>query len=266
MMNKMNASSGRGWKAFLVRVAALVLAAIGLVFFAVARLPMEQLRVLVLPSLSAHEVGLFTPKLYSQIVLGLLSLAVALVLFAMGLFCAAVPIGGILSSFWSDLEQLWRDVAAGLRAFWIYDRLRVAELGALTLWAVVLRCFFLSEPMRYDEAYTYLRYASKPIYIGATYYSPNNHLFNTVLMHLSTILVGGSPWALRLPTVVAGVLIVPLSYAAVRLCRGSGVGLLMAVSSSFPLIEYATNARGYSLGTVFRRIRCCACLFGMDGC
>lgn len=234
-------------------MAALALAVSGCAAFAVGRLPRERLRTLVLPSLSAHEAGLLTPELYSRIVLGLLSLAVALILLAVALFWAAAPIGGILSSFWSHLKQFWRAVAAGLRAFWIYDRLHVAELGALTLWAAFLRCFFLSEPVRYDEACTYLRFASKPIYMGVTYYTPNNHLLNTVLMHFSTTLFGGSPWALRLPTAVAGILIVPLSYAALRLCRGRGVGLLTAalVSSSLPLIEYATNARGYTVGTAF---------------
>ena len=249
----MNALSRRGRAGLLVRVAALAVAALGLACFALGRLPMEQLRASLLPALSAHELGLFTPALYSQIVLGLRSLAAASVLLAIGLFWAAVPIGGILSSFWSHLKQFWDYVAARLRAFWICDRLSVAELGALTLWAAVLRCFFLSGPIRFDEAYTYLHYASKPIYLGATYYTANNHIFNTLLMHLSAILFGESPWVLRLPTAVAGVLIVPLSYAAMRLCRGGGVGLLTAalVSSSFPLIEYAANARGYTLGAVF---------------
>lgn len=251
--NTSSDKSGRGWAALLVRVGALVLAAIGCISFAAGRLSMEQLRALVVPVLSSREVGLFTPNLYSHILLGLLGLAVACILLAIGLFCAAAAIGGILSSFWSDSKKLCRDAATRLRALWVYDSLRVAELGALTLWAAVLRCFFLSEPMRYDEAYTYLRYASKPIYIGAVYYTANNHLFNTVLMHLSSVLIGGSPWALRLPTVVAGVLIVPLSFEAMRLCRGNSVGLLTAalVASSFPLIEYATNARGYTLGTLF---------------
>jgi len=253
MVNTSPEEFERGRAAILVRVAALVLAAIGCAFFAAGRLPSERLRAIVLTSLSAQEAGLLTPELCSRIVLGLLSLAVASILLAIGLFWAAVPAGEILAEFWSHLKQLRRHVAGGLVAFWICDRVHAVELGALTLWAVVLRCFFLSGPIRYDEAYTYLRYASKPIYIGAAYYSANNHILNTVLMHFSALLFGSSPWALRLPTVMAAVLLVPLSYAAMRLCRGSDVGLLTAalVSPSFPLIEYATNARGYTLGTFF---------------
>lgn len=248
-----SASSEGGRAALLVRVAALALAAIGVGLFAAGTLPVARLRALVLPALSAREAGLFTPSVCSQVLMGLLGLAVASILLAIGLLWAAAPISGMLSSFWSQLDQLQRQVAAKLRAFWACDRLHAAEVGALTLWAAAVRCFFLFEPMRFDEAYTYLRYASKPIYIGAIYYTANNHLLNTVLMHFSAVLFGGSPWALRLPTFVAGVLIVPLSYAAMRLCRGSGVGLLTAalVSSSFPLTEYAVNARGYTLGAVF---------------
>jgi len=114
-MNKTSSDkSGRGWEALLVRVGALVLAAIGCIFFAAGRLSMEQLRALVVPVLSSHEVGLFTPNLYSHIVLGLLGLAVACILLAIGLFCAAASIGGILSSFWWDSKKLCRD-AAGRR-------------------------------------------------------------------------------------------------------------------------------------------------------
>ena len=34
----------------------------------------------------------------------------------------------------------------------------------------------LNEPMRYDEAFTYLAYASKPIHIALSDYCTNNHL------------------------------------------------------------------------------------------
>ena len=96
-------------------------------------------------------------------------------------------------------------------------------------------------------------YASRPLYVGATYYTANNHLLNTLLMHISTSVFGVSVWTLRLPTFIAGLLLVPATYAATRLYHGKNAALLAAalVSASSPLIEYSFNARGYSLGALF---------------
>lgn len=60
-------------------------------------------------------------------------------------------------------------------------------LFLLTLAAIVLRLNFINQPMRYDEAWTYNRFASRNILIGMVNYSaPNNHIFHTILVHGST--------------------------------------------------------------------------------
>src|SRR5690606_35151262 len=53
--------------------------------------------------------------------------------------------------------------------------------------ALGLRLAHINDPVAYDEAYTYLNFASRPWYeaIG-DYNSTNNHLLNTLLMHVST--------------------------------------------------------------------------------
>jgi uncharacterized membrane protein len=104
--------------------------------------------------------------------------------------------------------------------------------------------------MRYDEAFTVMRYASKPLYVGLSLYTePNNHLFHTFLVHIAYLLFGDRPWALRLPAFLAGMLLVPATYVAARcLYRTEGAVLAAALAaSSSMLIEYSTNARGYSL-------------------
>ena len=63
--------------------------------------------------------------------------------------------------------------------------------------------------MRYDEALTFNEFASRPLYYGLSYYpDPNNHLLNTLLMHLAFLGLGNQPWVLRLPALAAGVLLV----------------------------------------------------------
>ncbi len=91
----------------------------------------------------------------------------------------------------------------------------------MILWGIALRLRFFSEPVRYDEVYTFLHYASRPLFIGIAYYTVNNHLLNTLLMHISTALLGNAPWALRLPTLIAGILLMPVTYSAVR-CSADG--------------------------------------------
>jgi len=69
----------------------------------------------------------------------------------------------------------------------------IAAIGA------VLRLALLDQPMRYDEAYTFIVYASQPLGQAlVTYSAPNNHLFHTLLVHLTTF--GGtyySEWLIR---------------------------------------------------------------------
>ena len=141
-------------------------------------------------------------------------------------------------------------VRAARRALATDSRLHRAALGGVAVCAVLVRLDFLFQPMRYDESVTYVHYASRPFYIGATTYTaPNNHVLHTLLVHVSTALFGGAPWAIRLPAFLAGVLLVPASYVAARLLYGRVAALLAValVATSSTLIEYSTNARGYTL-------------------
>lgn len=227
-------------------VAAAVLAAAGL-------FPFETVKALLLPYLPPGKGDLFTVGRYSQAVTGTRVLSIVMLALAIVLFRAAVPLGRRLSSFGRDLRSIYGVAIAGVWKLRDADRLHLAALGAIILWTVILRFAFLNEAMRWDESDTFLSFASRPLFVGLAYYTPNNHLLNTLLMHLSYSVFGVSPWALRLPTVIAGVFIVPLTYASIRVHQGRDTALLAAAlaSASFPLIEYSTNARGYSIGTAF---------------
>ena len=153
-------------------------------------------------------------------------------------------------------EALTRSAAVDLRAavqalraaVAAESRTHLAALGAIAVAGTLVRLDFLFQPMRYDESGTYIHYASQPLYVGlTTYTAPNNHLLNTLLIHLSTGVLGDHPWAIRLPAFVAGCLLVPATYLAGRLLYGRSAALVAAalVASSSTLIEYSTNARGY---------------------
>jgi hypothetical protein len=123
-------------------------------------------------------------------------------------------------------------------------------LALVILGAVVLRLLHLDQPIRYDEAVTFLEYVSLPLSEAVSRYDlPNNHVFHTVLAGVAVDLLGSDPRVLRLPALLAGVAVVPILYRVGRALHGPDAGLLAAAgaAASPVLVLFSTNARGYSL-------------------
>ncbi|MEK7401714.1 MAG: glycosyltransferase family 39 protein [Gemmatimonadota bacterium] len=138
-----------------------------------------------------------------------------------------------------------------VRSFWRAEpRDHRVALVAIVLVGIILRLLTLSQPMRYDEAVTYLEFVRQPLSQALSGYdNPKNHLFHTLLAKASVAVFGNAPWAIRLPAFVAGVTLVPLTYGAARILYGARAAIVAAalVSASGVLTLYSTNARGYSL-------------------
>ncbi len=125
-------------------------------------------------------------------------------------------------------------------------------------WAAVcgvgwgLRLLYLSQPLRYDEAVTFLAVGGSSLGAALSAYSPNNHLFHTFWLLLSTRLFGPQEWAVRLPAFLAGAALIPSLGFVGRRVFGRAEGLLGAAlaASSGWLIFYSVNARGYSLAVL----------------
>ena len=93
---------------------------------------------------------------------------------------------------------------------------RVAWLCILVI-ALDIRLLYLRQPMRYDEAITYMYFVRESWPDALSLYTyPNNHLFHTALAKACIAVFGNSPWVLRLPAFLAGTLIVPATYAVAR--------------------------------------------------
>jgi hypothetical protein len=125
-----------------------------------------------------------------------------------------------------------------------------AALIAIIVVGTIVRLAFVSRPMQLDEAYTYNEYASRPVLDGLSWYTmPNNHLLNTLLIHVATGVLGNERWVVRLPALAAGLGLIPAVFVLGRRLCGSSEGLLAAalVAGSEPLVDYSTNARGYTL-------------------
>lgn len=141
-------------------------------------------------------------------------------------------------------------VIAGMRA-WLVERVDqpwdiFMLLGAMLL-GIVIRAFFLTQPMRLDESYTFLYYLNEgrdPFY----YNVPNNHVLHTLLAKLSVLVWGMQPVAIRLPAFIAGILCIPAMFFVGKAFH-KNAGVLAAFGMAvFPyMVLYSTMARGYSL-------------------
>jgi len=127
-------------------------------------------------------------------------------------------------------------------------------LGVITLIGLVLRILEINKPIAYDEAYTFIQFASRSFkHILADYSAPNNHIFHTILVGIAYRLFGGYPWAIRLPAFIAGTLVVPVMYVTARRFfsrpQALAAAALIAVANWF--IAYSVNARGYTMLILF---------------
>ena len=202
-----------------------------------------------------RSAGFFDAGLHARLTGGLRAAGAAALLVAISLAAARNAVAGWIGS----LSTSWRQTVgeARLRIIrWIHteDRWHLAALAVIILVGAILRAAFVTQPMRYDESYTYMRYASQPLLVAVTNYSaPNNHIFHTVLVHFAVLLLGNAPWVIRLPALLAGIAMIPAVYGMTRVFQEKNAALLAAglVAASSALVEFSANARGYTLMGLF---------------
>lgn len=128
-------------------------------------------------------------------------------------------------------------------------RIYLAGLAIVTLIGSALRVRAVFYPLRHDEAYTFLTYGLQPVWTTlSTYESPANHILHSALVRFACLVLGNQEWAVRMPALVAGILVIPASFAVFAILADCGAALLAAalVACSHELIAYSANARGYS--------------------
>lgn len=127
-------------------------------------------------------------------------------------------------------------------------------LGAITLVGLVMRVWKINDPIAYDEAYTFIHFASREFKkILADYSAPNNHILHTLLVRISYDLFGARPWVVRVPALVAGTLCIPAAYFAARQIFNPYQSLAGAALVGLTpwFISYSANGRGYTLIILF---------------
>ena len=174
---------------------------------------------------------------------------------------AIVSIGMALSSMLlrlrgSSLIQECRHLASifggkkraapeAIRADWFAFGWIVLLIGI----AAVVGLCLLGQPVRYDEAFTYLTFIEPGGSYLFYYPLPNNHVLYTLLASASSFFFGSSPVSLRWPALAFSLAAVVLAFRVGRMASGKNGGYLAAsgVALCPILVSYSVLARGYSL-------------------
>ena len=132
-------------------------------------------------------------------------------------------------------------------------RLAYGALAAVTLIGLVLRWSYLDEPIRVDEgkiaawvqAWTFGEVAS-------SYENVGNHVLHTLAVELCHTLFGLQPWSIRLPALLPGVALIPVTWLAAAALFSRRTALVAAglVAGAPYLTYYSVISRGYLLQSV----------------
>jgi hypothetical protein len=198
----------------------------------------------------------FTFERYGKFIL---SFRIAGIVFLMGF--------GLEAIFWRATQQLlskiheWllrstknlfrdaKQVFSGL-AWKLQSNVDRICLVGFTLLSIVPRASQMNTEFRHDESYTYISFASKSLWQTVSdYHLPNNHVFFSVILNLTARLMGNQQWMLRVPSVLFGVLMVPMVYLLSKKLYNRETAILSStLVALFPeFIWGSTNARGYIL-------------------
>jgi hypothetical protein len=200
----------------------------------------------------------------------LLLVAAGVVALALAPFVASAPVGLALAAEGALLAALgargrWRRVPAPGRLPPARPEPPVPgpsltggaaplALAGVTLLALALRLPGIGSDLWLDEIVTVEQYAGRSIgAIFSTYEGANNHLLNSLLVHLSLEAFGEEEWAVRLPALLAGVATVPALYWVARELLGPLPSLLasLALAVAYPHVFFSQNARGYAFALLF---------------
>jgi hypothetical protein len=164
-----------------------------------------------------------------------------------------ITIDNYLSTIFSKLIISYHDLNESIYNYiklLVKDhKIELLSIGLVIIVGIFLRIFYLFAAIRIDEAGVFIFLSSKPLIVSLfSYPFPGHHVFYTIMVNILHNLLGDQVWVMRLPALIAGILLIPATYLLFRVISNNLAALfssaLVAVSS--PLIEFSTNARGYT--------------------
>ncbi len=137
------------------------------------------------------------------------------------------------------------------KSFSIKDIFKDKWLLSALIIGFAIRIAYIAEPIKYDEASTFLGYIESSNILRLFWYNTtNNHIFHNILTKVFYTIFGFSLPIFRLVAFTSGVLSIPVIYYICKELKQDGRFAAITLAT-FPLyIEYSTNARGYTLQTL----------------
>jgi 4-amino-4-deoxy-L-arabinose transferase-like glycosyltransferase len=112
----------------------------------------------------------------------------------------------------------------------------------LLLLAVVVYLPHMSRTIAYDESFTLRHYASQGVLSLINYSLPNNHLLHSLMVWISTSLIGNSLIGLRLPAFLFTLLSLAMVFHL-----GNKIGGKTAGIAAFVLLALHYEVAGYGM-------------------
>ena len=140
-------------------------------------------------------------------------------------------------------------------------------LGALTIAGTAMRIPGLDSSLWLDEVLTMARYARPPLaWIFTSFPDQNQHMLYSILAHVSMQAFGEHAWALRLPSVILGLISIWSLYFLGRRVVGNAEALIASalMTVSYHHIWFSQNARGYMGLLLFTNLATWLWLEAMD--
>jgi 4-amino-4-deoxy-L-arabinose transferase-like glycosyltransferase len=126
----------------------------------------------------------------------------------------------------------------------------IALLALAVVVAAALRFVGGGDQLWFDEIATLVSSVREPLTVIMTHFpSDNDHVFYSVLAHISVALGGETPLMVRLPAILLGIASIPLIYAMgtkITTRFEALAGAILATAAAYH-VWFSQNARGYTL-------------------
>ncbi|MFO1436490.1 MAG: glycosyltransferase family 39 protein [Gammaproteobacteria bacterium] len=188
---------------------------------------------------------------------------------------ASVVLSALSYSLGFFNTTLWACACSALRSSLDHDdsvkpsisKFADSKLGPIGLVSALLigiwaRWSFIDQPMRLDEAYSFLTFVNTEWTNVFLYPFPNNHVLNSILERISSEVFGPEPFAIRLPAFISGIALIAATYYLGKRFGGAYNGIVAALLVAiWPyLIFFSTNGRGYSLASLLTVLMAIVCV------
>jgi hypothetical protein len=238
------------------KVLLIILFAMGILFLALSFLPFKTVKSLVNSLCNEGKVNFFNYVFYSMIIyrLRLLSLLTFIIASLIAIYRGSIEnyLLIILSKLKISYHDLKNSIIIYINLLIKNHKIELLSFGFIFIIGIFLRIYYLFTPIRIDEAGVFIFLASKSLIVCIfSYPFPGHHVFYTIMVNILHNILGDNVWVMRLPALLTGILLIPATYLLFRAISNNLAALLSStlVAVSSPLIEYSTNARGYTIVT-----------------